>query len=51
MSSISGGGIPFGIWTLRFPFGFGFDNFSRILVGCKALGIQMVETILCVGLH
>ena len=29
---------------------FGFDNSSRISEGCKAFSIQMVETILHVGL-
>ena len=33
------------------PFGFGFDDSSRISEGRKAFGIQMVETILNVGLH
>ena len=33
------------------PFGFGFDKSSRISEGCKAIGIEMVETILHVGLH
>ena len=32
------------------PFEFGFDNSSRISEGCKAFSIQMVETILHVGL-
>ena len=30
---------------------FGFDDSSRISEGRKALGIQMVETILRIGLH
>ena len=33
------------------PCGFGFDDSSRISEERKALGIQMVETILHVGLH
>ena len=33
------------------PFGFGFDDSSRISEGRKAFGIQMVETILNVGLY
>ena len=33
------------------PFGFGFNDSSRISEGHKALGVQMVETILNVGPH
>ena len=33
------------------PFGFGFEDFSRISEGRKAFGIQMLETIINVGLH
>ena len=42
----------YSIWILDFTilFGFGFDDSSRIS-GRKALGIQMVETILNAGLN
>ena len=33
------------------PFGFGFEDSSRNSEGSKAFGIQMLETILNVGLH
>ena len=42
---------PFRNLDFTILFGFGFEDSSQISEGRKALGIQMVETILNVGLH